>query len=196
MTHQEVGCHWSSMINNGDKQPYQFTWGSWSEERVHAGTISLFGLGCCHSMLPLQDDILAISVRRIEDGSVAETKKLDFAGKQHYTRWSIKLQKAWDTPITAAVMETRERWCQHSDRHSQIEGGSRTHSGDWLHALPITALGLRRIMAVTQEPRETSTSSSECRFLCREETRLRFRTLSSPSVNFLTMGMLFHEQCH
>ena len=117
---------------------------SWSEERVHAGIFSL--LASAAATLPLQDTILARSVHSKEDHTVTEAKSIWIARANTtiQTETTEHVQKAWDTPITTAIFKKLlDDDSNTLTDMARMRAAAAPHSGDWLHALPITAVGLR-----------------------------------------------------
>ena len=136
---------WSSLISSGHKPPYRSRWGSWSEECVHAFIASAF-LASAAATLPLQDAILFGSTQGAEDPAVGSATKIWTSRAQSATAVEAMrhIQKAWDTPMAAKVFEN----ILTDDSNTQtdtarLRSAATPHAEDWLHAPPITAVGLR-----------------------------------------------------
>ena len=103
-------------------------------------------LASAAATLSLQDAILSGSTQGAEDSAVSLTTKIWTAQAQSATpvRATRHIEKAWDTPMAAKVVEK----ILTDDSHTQsdttrLEAAATPHARDWLHAPPITAVGLR-----------------------------------------------------
>ena len=100
-------------------------------------------LASAAAWLPLQDAILAGSVQSIEDHTVTEAKSIWMARANTTipTETTKHVQKAWDTPITPAIVNR----LLHNDSNTltymaRLRAAAAPYSGDWLHA---PGVGLR-----------------------------------------------------
>ena len=53
------------------------------------------------------------------------------------------IQRAWDTPVTTATYNTLLGACTTAVDQARLKAMVSPHAGDWLHASPLTAVGLR-----------------------------------------------------
>ena len=96
--------------------------------------------------LPLQDAILAGSVQSIEDHTATEANSIWIARANTTipTELTKHVQKAWDTPITTAIFNRLLDDDSNTLTYmARLRAAAAPHSGEWLHAPPITAVGLR-----------------------------------------------------
>ena len=103
-------------------------------------------LASAAATLPLQDAILSGSTQGAEDSAVSSATKMWTAQAQSATPVDAMkhIQKAWDTPRAAKVFEkilTDDSNTQTDT--ARLRSAATPHAGDWLHAPPITAVGLR-----------------------------------------------------
>ena len=102
-------------------------------------------LASAAATLPLQDAILSTSVHGEEDPAV-ESAILVWREISQSTIPANALKhvkKAWDSPVTTSVYQKLlADPHKYANRCSQAQGGGLS-TGDWLHAAPITAVGLR-----------------------------------------------------
>ena len=114
-----------------------------SEKRVHAGTYSLFGFGCSYAMI--LERIPSKSLHDTEDPTVSfalaswtslthQDEPID--GIRHN-------QRACDTPVARSAYEDLQTSCDTPAEKARLKAAEATHAGDWLNALPLTAIGLR-----------------------------------------------------
>ena len=95
--------------------------------------------------LPLQDKILlASSLAGVEDKDVSNAREtwngLSMANEP--IEASKHIQRAWDaSTITAAYNEIIARCALPVDQ-ARLKALTTPHAGDWLHAPPLTAVGL------------------------------------------------------
>ena len=96
--------------------------------------------------LPLQDAILSGSKQGAEDPAVSTATKIWTAQAQSATPVEAMrhIQKAWDSPMAAKVFEKflTDDSNTRTDTVS-LRAAATPYAGDWLHAPPITAVGLR-----------------------------------------------------
>ena len=119
---------------------------SWSEKHVHAGTFSLFGLGCSHAPTP-ECHSCQISAEHRRPYSYRSTvfgwhgQILHFQQKRQSTYRKLGIRQSQQQSfrdfwtMTSTDWQTRldwELWLLHT-----------AYSGYWLHVLPIAAVGLR-----------------------------------------------------
>ena len=126
----------SSNSSNNDKNN--------NNQWVHAGIFSF--LASAAATLPLQDAIVSRSTQGAEDPTVSSVTKIWTSQVQSATPVEAMrhIQKAWDTLMAAKVFEkilTDDSNTQ-ADKVS-LRAAATPHAGDWLHAPPITAVGLR-----------------------------------------------------
>ena len=117
---------------------------SWTEECWHAGIFSF--LASAAATLPLQDTILARSVHGEEDPAMRSA--ILVWTKISQSTISVNelkhVQKAWDSPVTASVYQKLlvDQYNTPIDA-ARLRAVASEHARDWLHAAPITAVGLR-----------------------------------------------------
>jgi len=102
-------------------------------------------LASATSTLLLQQSILPNSIWMQGDQSVASTETLwtGLANSPKPSQQSQHTQKAWDGPVVADQKNLiLSRAPAHVDKARLLAAAS-PHSGDWLHAPSITAVGLR-----------------------------------------------------
>ena len=107
---------------------------------------SLAFLASAAATLPLQDAILARSVHGEEDPAMRSAILVwTKISQSPIPANALKhVQKAWDSPVTASVNQKIL-----ADQHNtsidaaRLRAVASEHAGDWLHAEPITAVGLR-----------------------------------------------------
>ena len=109
--------------------------GTWSEKRVDAGTFSLSGFSCNHA--PLQEAILLASVARADDTAVSNIK-ITWSCLDNMTEPS-DLSKHITTAVYNVLMSTSKSPMD----LARLKAVVTPHAGDWLHAPPLTAIGLR-----------------------------------------------------
>ena len=103
-------------------------------------------LASAAATLPLQDEILlASSLAGVEDKDVSNARATwnDLAMANESIEAFKHIQRAWNTPIiTAAYNEILARCALPVDQ-ARLKALTTPHAGDWLHAPPLTAVGLR-----------------------------------------------------
>ena len=109
----------------------------WSEERVLAGIFRY--LASAEATLPLQDEIL---LGGVEDKDVSNARatwnSLAMANEPIEA-----FKSAWDAPITTAAYNAILARCALPVDQARLKALTTPHAGDWLHAPPLTAVGLR-----------------------------------------------------
>ena len=104
-------------------------------------------LASAASTLPLQEAILSASAAGADDTAVFNIK----------TTWSCLVnttelsdqspvqanQRAWNAPVTTAAYNVRMSISQSPVNLGRLKAVVASHTGDWLHAPPLTAVGLR-----------------------------------------------------
>ena len=103
-------------------------------------------LASAAATLPLQDAILARSVHVEEDPAMKSAILVWTKISQSTIPANAlkRVQKAWDSPVTASVYQKLL-----ADPHNtsidtpRLRAVASEHAGDWRHAAPITAVGLR-----------------------------------------------------
>ena len=103
-------------------------------------------LASAAATLPLYDAILSGSTQGAEDSAVSSATKIWTAQAQNATPVEAMryIQKAWDTPMAVKVFEkilTDDSNTQTDT--ARLRAAATPYAGDWLHAPPITAVGLR-----------------------------------------------------
>ena len=95
--------------------------------------------------LPLQEAILSASVAGADDTAVSNIK----------TTWSClanttepsdlfkHIQRAWDAPVSTVAYNVLMSTSQTPVDLARLKAVVTPHAGDWLHAPPLTAVGLR-----------------------------------------------------
>ena len=95
--------------------------------------------------LSLQNAILPEELREIEDPvfayALSTWKYLSsnvepFAGIRH-------IQRAWDTPVANSIYLDLQARCVTPADKARLRAVAAPHTGDWLNASPLTAIGLR-----------------------------------------------------
>ena len=117
---------------------------SWSEERVHVGTIILFGLSCSHAPTPGRHSC-RISFRHGRQCSSGNKEKMDIAGKQHYTNRRIKAytESLGHADCSSSHAETLGRRRPHSTDMARLKAAAASRSEDWPHVPLIMAVSVR-----------------------------------------------------
>ena len=95
--------------------------------------------------LPLQNAILPPSLANVDDlGKAAALSSWKFLS---HTEEPIELtrgiQKAWDGPVVSVAQSDLLSRAESSIDQARLLAACAEHSGDWLHAPPITVVGLR-----------------------------------------------------
>ena len=102
-------------------------------------------LASAAATLPLQEEILSASLRNIEDADVTNTLAIwnSLAKSTEPSEASKHIQRAWDSHVTTTPYN------EHLVNYSlpvdevRLKAIITSHAGDWLHASPLTAVGLR-----------------------------------------------------
>ena len=91
--------------------------------------------------LPLQAEILSASLRNIEDDDVTNTLTIwnSLAKSTEPSEASKHIQRAWDSHVTTTAYKN---FCSLPVDEARLKAIT-PHTGDWLHAPPLTAVGLR-----------------------------------------------------
>ena len=102
-------------------------------------------LASAASTFQLQQSILPVSISALEDQSVESTETLwpSLANSHKPSAEEQHIQKAWDKHVATNHRKLiLSGACTDVDK-ARLLTASSPHSGDWLHAPPITAIGLR-----------------------------------------------------
>ena len=103
-------------------------------------------LASAAATLPLQDEILlASSLAGVEDKDVSNARATwnGLAMANDPIEASKHIQSAWDTPIIAAAYNEILARCTLPVDQARLKALTTPHAGDWLHAPPLTAVGLQ-----------------------------------------------------
>ena len=102
-------------------------------------------LASAASTLLLQQSILPDSIWMQGDQSVASTETLwtGLANSSKPSQQTQHTQKAWDGPVAANQKNLILSRAPSDVDKARLLAVASPHSGDWLHAPPITAVGLR-----------------------------------------------------
>ena len=108
-----------------------------------AGTFRLFGFSCGHA--PTPKEILSASLRNIEDADVTNTLAIwnSLAKSTEPSEASKHLQRPWDSHVTTTADKELLVNCSLPVDEARLKAIITSHAGDWLHAPPLTAVGLR-----------------------------------------------------
>ena len=95
--------------------------------------------------LPLQEAILLASAAGADDTAVSNIKTTwsCLANKIEPSDLSKHIRRAWDAPVTTAVYNVLMSTSQSPVDLAMLKAVITPHTGDWLHAPPLTAVGLR-----------------------------------------------------
>ena len=101
-------------------------------------------LASAAATLPLQNAILSEPSKAAEDPGVSSATTTWTSLTQIPSEATIHIQKAWNTPVAATVYQK----VLADDTNTttdilRLKAAATIHAGDWLHAPPITAVGLR-----------------------------------------------------
>ena len=102
-------------------------------------------LASAASTLPLQQSILPDKVAALDDRSIESTES-SWSGLANSPKPAAEvqhIQKAWDGLVTANHRTSLLSRASCDLDKARVLAASSPHSGDWLHAPPITAVGLR-----------------------------------------------------
>ena len=95
--------------------------------------------------LPLQNVILPPPLANVDDldkaAALSSWKLISHA--EEPTELSRGIQKAWDIPVASVAQSDLLSRAESSIDQARVLSACAEHSGDWLHAPPITAVGLR-----------------------------------------------------
>ena len=103
-------------------------------------------LASAAATLPLQDEILlASSLAGVEDKDVSNARATwnGLAMAKEPIEASKHIQRAWEAPITTAAYNEILARCALPVDQARLNALTTPHAGDWLHAPPLTAVGLR-----------------------------------------------------
>ena len=103
-------------------------------------------LASAAATLPLQHVILSESIKAAEDPAVssATTTWTSLTQSSILVEAMRHIQKAWDTPVAATVYQKLlADDTNTATDFARLKAAATLHAGDWLHAPPITAVGLR-----------------------------------------------------
>ena len=121
--------------------------------------------------LPLKNAILPPPLANVDDldkaAALSSWKFLSHA--EEPTELSHGIQKSWDGPVASVAQSDLLSRAESSIDQARLLSACAEHSGDWLHAPPITAVGLRlndemvRISIATRlRPRACEPHSCPC----------------------------------
>ena len=110
---------------------------------MHAGTFSLSGFSSSHA--PHQEAILSAAVAEADDTAVSNIKSTwrCLANTTEPSDLSKHIQRAWYAPFTTAAYNVLMSTAQSPVDLARLKAVVTPHAGDWLHAPPLTAVGLR-----------------------------------------------------
>ena len=102
-------------------------------------------LASAAATLPLQEVILSSSLAEVEDKavSIAKASWLNISNTIEPLDSIKHIQRAWDTPVTTATYNNLLAACTTAVDQARLKAMVSPHAGDWLHASPLTAVGLR-----------------------------------------------------
>ena len=139
---------------------------TWSKERVHAGTFRLSGISFSHASTPRSH--LAASLA-VVDGSAVNSAKIAWTRQASTSEPpdAVKhIQRAWNAHITMAVYNSLLQTCSSPIDQARLKALVTPHVGDWLHAPPLTSVGLR----LSEEPIRMATSYRHGTTICQPQT--------------------------
>src|SRR6218665_2666245 len=129
-------------MTSGHKLLSRLGWGSWSQEGVPAGTSRFLSFGC--GLLPNPVRILgSMSMDPDSACDSARSTWLQLAGDPVLMVMPGHKQSQWDRPLLNEVLSSLEERLQDPYDQARIKASQSSHASDWLHALPISARGLR-----------------------------------------------------
>ena len=103
-------------------------------------------LSSATATLPLQEVILSALVAGADDTAVSNIKTT-WSRLANTTEPPTDLskhnQRAWDAPVTTAAYNVLMSTSQSPADLARLKAVVTPHAGDWLHAPPLTAVGLR-----------------------------------------------------
>ena len=102
-------------------------------------------LASAASTLLLQQSVLPDSIWKQGDQSAASTETLwtDLANSPKPSQQTKHIQKAWDGPVATNQKNLILSRAPSDMDKARLLAAASPHSGDWLHAPPVTAVGLR-----------------------------------------------------
>ena len=102
-------------------------------------------LSSASATLSLQEAILSASVAGADDTAVSNIKTTwsCLANTTEPSDLSKHIQRAWDAPVTTAAYNVLTSTSQSPVDLARLKAVVTSHAGDWLHAPPLTAVGLR-----------------------------------------------------
>ena len=102
-------------------------------------------LASAAATLLLQEAILSSSLAGVDDKavSIAKASWLNISNTIEPLDSIKHIQRVWDTPVTTATYNTLLAACTTTVDHARLKAMVSPHAGDWLHAPPLTAVGLR-----------------------------------------------------
>ena len=94
---------------------------------------------------PLQEAVLSASVAGADDTAVSNIKTTwsCLANTTEPSDLSKHIQRPWDAPVTTASYDVLMSTSQLPVDLARLTAVVIPHAGDWLHAPPLTAVGLR-----------------------------------------------------
>ena len=119
------------------------TWWIGDKKNYKAGTCRLLGFRCFQA--PLLETILPPSLRDVMDSVIANSVTIwkEMSSTEILTESLQHVQKAWNGPVASIILEKILIIATNDNDKTRLLAAISPHSGDWLHAPPITALGLR-----------------------------------------------------
>ena len=95
--------------------------------------------------LPVQEAILSASVAEADNTAVSNFKTTwsCLVNTTELSDLSKHIQRAWDTPVTTAAYNVLMSTSQTPVDLARLKPVVTSHAGDWLHAPPLTSVGLR-----------------------------------------------------
>src|SRR6218665_643090 len=127
---------------SGRKLLSRLGWGSWSQEGVPAGTTRFLSFGCGFPPNPVRHPWKHVRgsefcVRFSEIYLASTCRRPSFNG--HAQSQTVAMGQA----LLNEVLSSLEERLQDSYDQARIKASQSSHASDWLHALPISARGLR-----------------------------------------------------
>src|SRR6218665_1794523 len=127
---------------SGRKLPSLLGLGSWSQEGVPAGTTRFPSFGCGLPPNPVRHPWKHVRGSgfcvRFSEIYLASTRR-----RPVLTVMPGHKQSQWDRPLLNEVLSSLEERLQDPYNQARIKASQSSHASDWLHALPISARGLR-----------------------------------------------------
>ena len=93
--------------------------------------------------LPLQSHILRNTLAVVEDTSMSLKHWLSVSGTSDEASLPVGNQRAWDSVVVNHSFQTLLNTQTDKYHRARLLAAKAAHSGDWLHAVPISSCGLR-----------------------------------------------------